>query len=130
MSPGPVSLRQALLAPRSVALIGASDDPSKNAGRPLPYLRQAGFGGTIYPINPRRETVQGERAWPSLDALPETPDQAYILTPTDAAIDAVEDCGRAGVTVATVLADGFAGTDARTVARAERLREISQRTGV
>ena len=64
------ALRQALLAPRSVAIIGQSNDATKTAGRPLKYLRQAGYAGRIYPINPRRDAVLGERAWPSLAELP------------------------------------------------------------
>jgi len=55
-------LRRALLSPRSVAVVGQSDDAGKTTGRPLKFLRQAGYRGTIYPINPRRETVLGERA--------------------------------------------------------------------
>ncbi len=62
------SLGRSLLHPRSVALIGASDDVTKTGGRPLAYLRRAGFSGAVYPVNPRRETVQGLRAYPSLDA--------------------------------------------------------------
>ena len=77
----------------------------------------------------------GERAWPSLAALPEAPDHAYIVTPTDAAIDAVAECGRLGVKVATVLADGFAeagdwGDDARgAAARDLRARPASAWSG-
>ena len=85
------ALRQALLSPRAVALIGQSDDAAKTTGRPLKFLRQMGYRGTIYPINPRRETVLGERAWKSVSALPEPPDHAYILLPTEAVIDAVAD---------------------------------------
>src|SRR5450830_767811 len=101
-------LAHALFSPRAVALVGQSDDAGKTAGRPLKYLRQAGYRGRIYPVNARRETVQGERAWPSLAALPEVPEHAYIVTPTQAVIAAVEECGRLGVAVATVLANGFA----------------------
>src|SRR5579871_1459938 len=107
------ALAQALLAPRSVAIVGQSDDPGKAAGRPLKLLRQAGYGGRVYPVNARRQTVLGERAWPSLTALPEPPEHAYVVTPPDAAVAAVEEAGRLGVKVATVLADGFAeGGDA------------------
>jgi len=123
-------LRQALLSPQSVAIIGQSNDAAKTAGRPLKYLRQAGFSGRIYPVNPGRETVLGERAWPSLAALPEAPEHAYIVTPTDAAVEAVEECGRCGVKVATVLADGFAEAGAQGAARIERLRDICARTGL
>src|SRR6185503_4635188 len=101
------ALREALFAPKSVAIVGQSNDHSKTAGRPLKYLLQMGYAGRIYPINPGRDTVLGQRAWPSLAALPEAPDHAYIVTPTDAAIEAVAECGKLGVKAATVLADGF-----------------------
>lgn len=124
------TLRQALLSPRSVAIIGQSNDVGKTAGRPLRYLRQAGFVGRIYPINARRDMVLGERAWPSLDALPETPDHAYIVTPTDGAVEAVEACGRAGIPVATILADGFSEAGEKGKGRVARLRAACARTGI
>jgi len=124
------ALAQALLAPKSVALIGASDDPSKTAGRPLRYLRQAGFAGTVYPVNPKRDTVQGETAWRSVSDLPSVPEHAYILTPTDASIDALEECAAFGVPVATILAAGFSETGGDGEARERRVREIVERTGI
>ncbi len=78
------SLAQLLFAPRSVAIVGQSNDAGKTAGRPLKYLRQAGYAGRIYPVNPRRDEVLGERAWPSLAALPEVPEHAYVVTGTEA----------------------------------------------
>jgi acyl-CoA synthetase (NDP forming) len=124
------NLRDALFAPRSVAIVGQSDDASKAAGRPLKFLRRIGYDGRVYPINPRRDSVLGERAWPALAALPEPPEHAYIVTPTEAAVAAVEECGRLGVKVATVLADGFAEAGAEGVAREARLRETCARTGI
>jgi acetate---CoA ligase (ADP-forming) len=123
-------LRQFLFSPRSVAIIGQSDDATKTAGRPLKFLRRIGYAGRIYPVNPRRESVLGERAWPALAALPEPPEHAYIVTPTEAAVAAVEECGRLGVKVATVLADGFAEAGAEGAAREARLRETCARTGL
>ncbi len=119
-----------MFSPRSIAVIGQSDDAGKTAGRPLKFLRQAGFAGPVYPVNARRQEVLGERAWPSVEALPEVPEHAYVVAPVDAAIEAIEACGRAGVTVATVLADGFgeAGEAGRT--REARLREIVAATGM
>ena len=124
------ALRQALLSPRSVALIGQSDDPGKTAGRPLKYLRQAGFAGTIYSVNARRDTVLGERAWKSVSALPEAPDHAYIMLPTEAVIDAVAECGKAGVKIATILAAGFSETGNDGIAREKRLKEVAAETGI
>jgi acyl-CoA synthetase (NDP forming) len=124
------ALRQALLSPRSVALIGQSDDPGKTTGRPLKFLRDAGYRGTIYPVNPRRDTVMGERAWKSVSALPEAPDHAYIVVPTEAVLDTVAECGRAGVKIATILAAGFSETGADGIAREQRLREVAAETGI
>jgi acyl-CoA synthetase (NDP forming) len=125
-----ITLREALFAPKSVAIVGQSNHASKTAGRPLKFLLQMGYAGRIYPINPGRDSVLGHRAWPSLAALPEAPDHAYIVTPTDAALDAVEECGRLGVKAATVLADGFTEAGAQGDQRVTRLREICAATGI
>jgi acyl-CoA synthetase (NDP forming) len=123
------SLAQVLLAPQSVAIIGQSNDATKTAGRPLKYLRQAGYAGRIYPINPRRDEVLGERAWPSLAQLPERPEHAYIVASTDATMEAIEECARLGVPVVTALANGFSETGAEGTAREARIRKIIQETG-
>ncbi len=124
------SLRDVLLSPRAVALVGQSNDAGKTTGRPLKFLRQAGYQGRIYPINARREEVLGERAWRSLAALPEVPEHAYIVTQTDAAVEAIEECGRLGVTVATVLADGFAEAGPEGAQREAKLRKVCADTGL
>ena len=79
----------ALLAPNSVALVGASDDVTRIGGRPLRYLRESGFAGAVYPVNPKRETVQGLRAFSSVAALPEAPDVAILAVPAAATVQAV-----------------------------------------
>jgi acyl-CoA synthetase (NDP forming) len=127
---GEATLRHALFSPRSVALIGQSNDAGKTAGRPLKFLRQARFAGRVYPVNARRAEVLGERAWPSINALPEVPEHAYVVTPIDAVMEAIEACGRAGVAVATILTDGFAEVGAEGIARETRLKEIVATTGM
>ena len=124
------TLREALFAPKSVAIVGQSNDFSKTAGRPLKYLKAMRYAGRIYPVNPGRETVLGHLCWRTLAELPEAPDHAYIVTPTDAAIEAVAECGRIGVKVATVLADGFAEAGAWGEMRVARLTEICRSTGI
>src|SRR5260370_16646544 len=118
-------LARVRLAPGSVAMVGESSDAGNTTGRPLKYLRQAGYAGRIYPVNGRRDTVLGERAWPSLAALPEVPEHAYIVTGTDAAVEAVQECGRLGVKVATVLADGFTEAGAARLPRLAQLRAVT-----
>ena len=101
-------LWKALFAPEAVALIGQSDNPKRPSGRPLKYLRRDGFSGRVFPINPRRETVQGVPAFKSLDDLPVRPDHAYIMLDTDLAIESFRECCRHQIPVVQVLADGFA----------------------
>ena len=123
-------LAAALLHPRSVAIVGASDDASKTAGRPQQYLRDAGFAGKVYPINPKRRTVQGATAWPSLSELPEVPEHVFILTPTASVLPTLEECGRLGVAVVTILASGFSESGPEGAALERQLGELSRRFGV
>lgn len=118
---------EALLRPRSIALVGISDDKEKTAGRPLHFLRRGGFAQTVYPVNPTRQTVQGETAYASLTALPERPDHVFILTNAERALDALEECGQLGVPVATILAGGFSEAGAKGLANQQRLEAIRAR---
>lgn len=104
------SLR-ALLDPRSIAIIGASDNPDKIGGRPIRYLSQFGYRGRILPINPHRNETQNLRSFPDLDALPEVPDVAIIAVAGDAAVDAVTQCAQRGVRAAVVMSSGFGETN-------------------
>jgi acetate---CoA ligase (ADP-forming) len=128
--PSAVGVGRALLAPRSVAIIGASDDAKKTTARPLRFLRQAGFAGAVYPVNPRRETVLGERAWPDISSLPEVPDHVFVLTDTGRVIDAVRECGEAGVPLVTVLSGGFGEGGPEGRERLAALLETAHRYGV
>ncbi len=125
-----INLARALFSPSSVAIIGASDDSSKTTSRPLQYLRRGGFEGRIYPVNPRSPTVLGERAFASIDEVPEVPEHAFILLPAEMAIDAVTQCARRGVKVATVLASGFSEAGPEGRARESRLKDIVRAHGI
>jgi acetate---CoA ligase (ADP-forming) len=118
-SPTPDALSYAL-DPRSIAVIGASDQVNKVGGRPIAYLRRFGFKGAIYPINPNRDSVQGLAAFADLKALPEIPELAIIATPGHLVADAVDGCASAGVKVTIVMASGFGETADGDSIRAER----------
>ena len=120
---GVSTLGELLLRPRSIALIGASDDPAKTTSRPLQFLRQADFQGRIFPVNPRRTSVLGERAWPSIDSLPEIPDHAFVMAPTEGVLDAVRACVEAKVPLVTILAGGFGEEGAEGQARERALAD-------
>jgi acetate---CoA ligase (ADP-forming) len=98
------------LNPRSVAVIGASDNPHKVGGRPILYLLRYGFRGDIYPVNPARTEVQGLKAYAAIGDLPRAPELAVIAVAGEEAMRAVEECARLGVKAAVVMSSGFGET--------------------
>lgn len=97
-----------LLCPKSVALVGASDTPSRISGRPFAFMKDGVFKGNIYPINPNREVIQGCKAYPTIGDAPEKIDSAIIAVPAKIAVQAIQDCADAGVKSAVVFTSGFA----------------------
>ncbi|MFL5287877.1 MAG: CoA-binding protein, partial [Rhodopila sp.] len=114
-------LSQALFAPRRIALIGASTDPTRLTARAQIYLRRHGFTGELFPVNPRADVVLGEKAYPTLRDVPGAIDFAYILVNTQTVEAAMRDCADRGVPVACVLADGFAETGPEGLALQQRI---------
>ena len=103
---------KAALNPKSVAIVGASDNPHKVGGRPILFMNKYGFKGRVYPINPARAEVQGYKAYPDLASLPEVPDIAIVALAGEATVQAVEQCAEMGVKVAVILASGYGETGA------------------
>jgi acyl-CoA synthetase (NDP forming) len=118
------------LAPRSVAVIGASDNPHKVGGRPILYMKRYGYRGAIYPVNPARATVQDLRAFPGLKDVPETPDLAIIAVAGEEAVAAVEACAARGVKVAVVMASGFGETGPDGLQAEKAMLETARRAGM
>lgn len=114
-----------LFAPDSIAIVGASADPEKLAGRPDRFLRKFGYDGELHLVNPNRTEIDGR---PCRDSVRDCPpvDVALVLVPAAAVESVVDDCGAADVPFAVVVASGFAETDEtgaerqRAVARAAR----------
>jgi len=123
-----MTLAQALFAPRSVALIGASGDETRNTARPQRYLRKHGYAGRIFPINAARPLVLGLPAFRSLAEVGENIDHAFIMV--DDVEGALEACGAKGVPVASIFSDGFADAGAGGMARQQRLVERARALGV
>ena len=116
----------ALLHPRSIAIIGASDDPARIGGRPLAYTRDAGFAGPIFPVNPRRATIQGLPAFPTIADVPEPVDTAIVAVPAPAVVETVEACAGAGVKAVVVFSAGFAETGGDGRRRQDALTAIAR----
>lgn len=96
-----------LLWPRSVAIVGASENINKIGGRPLHYLLSSGYPGRILPVSQRGGPVQGVESYPDLEALPETPDSVILSVPADAALAQLQACARIGVRSAILFSSGF-----------------------
>jgi acyl-CoA synthetase (NDP forming) len=97
---------QALFAPRAVALVGASGDAAKNTARPQRFLKKHGYAGRVYPVNPGRSAIFDAPCFPRVSEIPGAVDHALIMI--DDVEGALEDCGKRGVKVASIYANGFA----------------------
>lgn len=120
----------ALLAPRSVAIVGATPRVDALGGRPIANLQTHGFEGRIYPVNPRYKEVLGLRSYPDLASLPEAPDLVLVLVGGERVFDALDQAVAAGAKVALVFSAGFAengGDGVQKQARLLRYRDLGLR---
>ena len=109
----------AILNPRSVAVIGASDTPGRIGGRPIHMMKQAGYSGALYPVNPKYEEIQGLPAYARIGDVPGDIDCAIVAVPASIALDAVRACADRGVRSVVMFTAGF--NLERLVERAERI---------
>ncbi len=114
-----------LMRPASVAVIGASADPAKTAGKPVAFLLKHGFSGAIYPVNPRVQSIGGLRCYPDIQSLPGAPDAAIILLGAAQAASAVRALAALGTPAAVVLAGGYAEAGAEGARLQFELREAA-----
>ena len=95
-------------APASVALVGATEDTGRFAGRVLMRMMDFGYQGKIYPVNPRFQEVRGLKCYASVRDLPEAPDHVGIVVPAERVLGILEDCAARGARFATIYTGGFA----------------------
>ena len=99
-----------LFNPTSIAVLGASADLGRISGKPLRFLREFGYRGRIYPINPKYSELHGWRCYASVEDLPEPPDLVIIAVPTRLVVTSLEQCARAGARSILIFTSGFAET--------------------
>jgi acyl-CoA synthetase (NDP forming) len=119
-----------ILNPRSVAVIGASEDVSKFGGRIIYYLTRHHFPGTIVPVNPARATIRGLPAYKSIGDAPVVVDVAILAVPPDSLIAACRACADAGVGCCVVMTTGFAEIGPVGRARQDELEVLSRESGM
>jgi acetyltransferase len=98
---------QPIFAPKTVAVIGATEKQGSVGRTVIWNLISSPFGGTVYPVNPKRENILGIKAYPNIKDLPDKIDLAVIVTPAPTVPGIVEECVQAGVKGAIVISAGF-----------------------
>jgi acyl-CoA synthetase (NDP forming) len=112
-----------LLRPRSVAVIGASADPTKTSGRPVSQLLKRNFSGAIYPVNPKVSRIAALTCYPNISSLPAVPDVAIVLLGAERAHHAVRELAAIGTGAAIVLASGYGEVGEEGARRQQQLIE-------
>lgn len=119
---------KSLFAPDSVAIIGASEVTTKIGGRPIKFMKKFNYKGTIIPINPKYEEVQGLKCYPDLKAYPDEIDLAIVAVPANYALDTLNQCVAKGVKVAIVFSSGFA--EAGEYDAQNKMKELAEESGM
>jgi acetate---CoA ligase (ADP-forming) len=119
-----------LLAPRSVAVLGASSDATRIGGRPIAYMRAQNFPGALYPVNPNRTEIQGLKAYPSVADLPETPDVAIVAVPAELAAPSIADLAKRGCKAVVMFTAGFAEMDEAGAAAQDSMVATARASGM
>lgn len=110
--------------PQSIAIIGASTREGNLGWMFFTALQKYGYTGKLYPINPKAPEINGVACYPSIEALPETPDLTVVLVRKDLAVEAVKSCGEKGIKNIIMITAGFKEVGGEGVEREKRLMEV------
>ncbi len=119
-----------LLSPKTVAIIGASRHPSTIGYRLLQCMVEAGFTGTVYPVNPNADSIMSIKAYPSVVDIPGKVEMAVIAVPAKLVSRVADECGKKGVRALIVISDGFKEIGPEGATREEELADIIHRYGM
>lgn len=119
-----------LLCPKSIAIVGASDDITKPAGLPLYFAVKHKYQGKIYPVNPNREMVQGLKCYPSVLDIPDEVDTVLIVVPAAAVAGILRECAQKGIKAAVIPVSGFAELGGEGKKRQDEIDEIVRTSGI
>ena len=112
-------------SPRSIAIIGASQDLVSISGQPLKHLVDHQYAGKLYPVNPKYAEILGVKCYPSLAALPQAPDLALVLINAARVADTLRECGKLGVPYAIIFSSGFSETGGKGIDMQRELAAIA-----
>lgn len=120
-----------LFAPRSIAVVGASDKEHSIGNHAMKNIvEHSKFAGTLYPVNPKQDSVMGIKCYPDMASLPEAVDVVVVVIPAPFVRETVQQAGQKGCGFAVILTSGFSEADDWGREEEAKLVEISQRTGI
>lgn len=125
----PKDLRR-LFSPKAIAIVGASSDETSISGQPLKFLREHGYRGAIYPINPKYAEIGGLQCYPDMASLPAVPEVALIAVAAKRVPSVLGQCGEKGVPFAIVLTSGFAEIGAEGARAQAEIAVLAERYGL
>ena len=119
-----------LFAPRSLAVVGASDRKGTIGAAVMQNLAEGGFAGKVYPINPRHPTIAGRKAFAKITDLPETVDLVLIAVPIQTVPELIKECAATRVGGAVIISAGGKETGERGHEVEQAIAEAAQDSGV
>ena len=126
----PIGSLRPMLAPRSIAVIGASRDERTIGHQILLNIIRHGFTGAVYPVNPKARAICSVRAYPAIGHVPEAVDLAVVVVPRQHVLAVADDCADAGVRSLVVVSAGFKEVGGAGVEEERRLAELVRRNGI
>jgi acetyltransferase len=119
-----------IFSPKSVAIIGASDEEGSVGCALMKNFVELGFEGKVYPVNLRKAEILGLKAYPTVEQIAEPIDLAVIATPAQTVPDVLEQCGKAGINGVIIISAGFKEVGSEGKALEERITEIKKKYGM
>ncbi len=119
-----------LVAPKSIAIVGASDNPVRIGGRPVAHLLRHGYAGAIYPVNPKRDVIQGLTAYPSVSDIPGAVDYVLVAVPAPTVPDVIRQSADKGAKTALIFSSGFSEMGGAGIALQDEITQIADDTGI
>lgn len=126
----PQSTLDDLVNPPSIAIVGASDNPVRIGGRPLAHLLRHGYAGDIYPVNPKSDTIQGLKAYPSVADIDGNVAYVLIAVPAKSVPEVVAQSAAKGAKTALIFSSGFSEMGGEGIALQDAITKTARETGV
>ena len=119
-----------ITTPKSIAIVGASDDKNRIGGRPLSHMIEQKFEGIVYPVNPNREKVQGLKTYPNLQDIPGDLDFVLIAVPAKFVVNVIEDAVKKNARTALIFSSGFSEIGGEGELYQQKIQEICNQSNL